>query len=221
MLKLKRMPKHIGIIPDGNRRWAVAHGLPKEEGYEYGIEPGKMLFEEVRKLGIPEVSIYIFTQENTFRPKKQIAAFQNACMKFINWIKNKDVSILAVGDASSPFFPEELKLFTIPQENREQKMKLNFLINYSWKWDLNMALVNSGDKRMRKQDILKNIGSKDISRVDLLIRWGERRRLSGFLPVQSAYADIYIVDEMWPDFKPSQLYEALKWYEVQDVTLGG
>lgn len=221
MLKLKRMPKHIGIIPDGNRRWAVAKGLQKEDGYEYGIEPGKMLFEEVRKLGIPEVSIYIFTQENTFRPRKQIAAFQNAFLKFLNWIKNKDVSILAVGDASSPFFPEELKVFTVPQENREQKMKLNFLINYSWKWDLNMALVNSGNKRLRKQDILKNIGSKDVSRVDLLIRWGERRRLSGFLPVQSAYADIYIVDEMWPDFKPCQLHEALKWYEVQDVTLGG
>ena len=221
MLKLKRMPKHIGIIPDGNRRWAVAHGLPKEEGYEHGIEPGKMLFEEVRKLGIPEVSIYIFTQENTFRPRKQIAAFRNACIKFINWIKNKDVSILAVGDASSPFFPEELKVFTIPQENREQKMKLNFLINYSWKWDLNMAFVNSRDKHLRKQDILKNIGSKDVSRVDLLIRWGERRRLSGFLPVQSAYADIFIVDEMWPDFKPRQLHEALKWYEEQDVTLGG
>ncbi|SNQ59470.1 polyprenyl diphosphate synthase [Candidatus Methanoperedens nitratireducens] len=221
MLKLKRMPKHIGIIPDGNRRWAVAKGLQKEDGYEYGIEPGKMLFEEVRKLGIPEVSIYIFTQENTFRPRKQIAAFQNAFLKFLNWIKNKDVSILAVGDASSPFFPEELKVFTVPQENREQKMKLNFLINYSWKWDLNMALVNSGNKRLRKQDILKNIGSKDVSRVDLLIRWGERRRLSGFLPVQSAYADIYIVKEMWPDFKPCQLHEALKWYEVQDVTLGG
>ena len=62
--------------------------------------------------------------------------------------------------------------------------------------------------------------SEDISRIDLIIRWGGRRRLSGFLPVQSVYADFYVVDSMWPDFKEKEFYNALKWYDKQDVTLG-
>ena len=65
------------------------------------------------------------------------------------------------------------------------------------------------------------IASSDISRIDLIIRWGGRRRLSGFLPIQSIYADIYVLDELWPDFKPEQFYRALAWYQDQDVTLGG
>lgn len=63
--------------------------------------------------------------------------------------------------------------------------------------------------------------SKDISRIDLIVRWGGRRRLSGFLPIQSVYSDFYVVDDYWPDFKPQHIYDALDWYSEQDVTLGG
>ena len=74
---------------------------------------------------------------------------------------------------------------------------------------------------MKKRRIYNNIHSNDISRIDLIIRWGGRRRLSGFLPVQSVYSDFYVVDDFWPDFKPENLDEALNWYNEQDVTLGG
>jgi undecaprenyl diphosphate synthase len=60
-----------------------------------------------------------------------------------------------------------------------------------------------------------------VSRIDLIIRWGGRRRLSGFLPVQSVYSDFYIIDDYWPDFKPEHFYQALEWYNKQDITLGG
>jgi undecaprenyl diphosphate synthase len=72
-----------------------------------------------------------------------------------------------------------------------------------------------------KPGVIKNLRSSGISRIDLIIRWGGWRRLSGFLPVQSVYADIFVVDEYWPDFKPDQFDTALKWYETQSVTLGG
>jgi undecaprenyl diphosphate synthase len=65
------------------------------------------------------------------------------------------------------------------------------------------------------------IRSSDVSRVDLIIRWGGRRRLSGFLPVQSVYTDFYIIDSYWPDFRAEHFYEALDWYNEQDITLGG
>ena len=72
-----------------------------------------------------------------------------------------------------------------------------------------------------KSGIQPYIHSKDISRIDLIIRWGGRRRLSGFLPVQSVYADFFVIDELWPAFKDEHFYAALSWYDKQDVTLGG
>ena len=68
---------------------------------------------------------------------------------------------------------------------------------------------------------MPTIHSSEISRIDLIIRWGGRRRLSGFLPVQSVYSDFYVVTEFWPDFKPEHFYNALDWYNDQDITLGG
>ena len=96
-------------------------------------------------------------------------------------------------------------------------MKVNFLVNYGWQWDL-YSLKKSEDLN---KNITSSIQSNDISRVDLIIRWGGRRRLSGFLPVQSVYSDFYIIDDLWPDFKEHHLFEALNWYNEQDITLGG
>jgi len=100
-------------------------------------------------------------------------------------------------------------------------MKINFLVNYGWQWDLKHGLAGSDGQTTKKQNLIKSIASADVSRIDLIIRWGGRRRLSGFLPVQTIYSDFYILDEYWPDFTPDHLFEALRWYETQDVTLGG
>ncbi len=96
-------------------------------------------------------------------------------------------------------------------------IRVNFLVNYGWEWDLN--LLKSCD--IKSKNIYDNIQSKDISRIDLLIRWGGRRRLSGFLPVQSVYSDIYIIDDLWPNFNKDHFFNALEWYNDQDITLGG
>lgn len=73
-------PHHIGIIPDGNRRWAVAHGMSKEDGYQYGLKPGLMLLQQAKEAGIEEITYYGFTVDNCKRPKKQVSSFQKACV---------------------------------------------------------------------------------------------------------------------------------------------
>lgn len=217
--KFKRLPKHIGIIPDGNRRWAVKNGYEKQEGYHFGIEPGFELYDICLNLGIKEMTFYGFTVDNTKRPAVQTKAFQEACVNAVEGLSNKDANLLVVGNSDSPLFPEKL----LPYCNRVRfgrgLMDLNFLVNYGWNWDLNNSLKNP--KSEASGNVLDGIASADISRIDLLIRWGGRRRLSGFLPVQSIYSDIYILDELWPDFKPEQFYKALDWYQEQDITLGG
>jgi undecaprenyl diphosphate synthase len=199
------LPRHIGFIPDGNRRWAVQHGLPKERGYSSGIAPGLALFEECKALCIEEVSVYGFTQDNTRRPTPQATQFRAACVAFAQEISRRGAGLLVLGDERSEQFPVEL----VPFRSRQgEGIKVNFLVNYGWAWDL---------------DGLKTDGlrSADVSRLDLIVRWGGGRRLSGFLPVQSVYADIFVLDALWPDFQPQHLYAALDWFGQQDRTLGG
>lgn len=203
-----RIPRHVGIIPDGNRRWAGKNELQKEQGYQHGLTPGLQLLRAARKVGIKELTYYGFTVDNCKRPSAQIRAFQKACVEAIHMIASEEVDLLVIGNTDSKFFPEEL----IPYTKRtylysDNRIRVNFLVNYGWEWD-----VKEGFNQLH---------SKDISRIDMIIRWGGMRRLSGFLPLQSVYADFYVVDEMWPDFKESQFMEALKWYQKQDVTLGG
>ncbi|MBO8169697.1 MAG: undecaprenyl diphosphate synthase family protein [Thermoanaerobacteraceae bacterium] len=219
--KFSRIPRHIGVIPDGNRRWAQARGFSKEDGYENGIEPGIRLYKAALELGVEEMSFYGFTQDNTKRPPEQTRAFQKACVKAVQALTDLDASILVVGDVTSPLFPSELEYYSQRRTFGKGLMKVNFLINYGWQWDLR-SIAGYKDKRLPSgKKITSILASRDISRIDLIIRWGGRRRLSGFLPVQSVYADFYIVDDYWPDFKEEHFYDALEWYQNQDITLGG
>ncbi|MDW2799306.1 undecaprenyl diphosphate synthase family protein [Clostridium boliviensis] len=206
-----RIPKHIGIIPDGNRRWAVENGIKKEEGYDKGISPGMTLYRLCRDLGVEEMTFYGFTADNTKRPAVQREAFSKACVKAVEVLAKENAQLLVVGKTSSAMFPEELKPYTKRVCFGNGGMKINFLINYSWEWDLGLSDGTIGPK----------LKTSDVSRMDLIIRWGGRRRLSGFLPVQSVYSDMYVVDDYWPDFKTDHVYKALEWYSRQDVTLGG
>lgn len=213
-----RIPNHIGVIPDGNRRWAVKQGLGKEQGYGPGLDPGLQLFKICKELGVKELTYYGFTTDNTKRPAVQTKAFTAACIDAVKMLSKEDASLLVVGNNSSPMFPKELLPFTERKQFGKGGMKVNFLVNYGWEWDLGNANDLTTNNR---NTIISYLKSSDITRVDLIIRWGGRRRLSGFLPVQSVYSDFYIIDDYWPDFKPSQFYEALEWYDKQDVTLGG
>lgn len=219
--KFKRLPKHIGVIPDGNRRWAEVQGLNKADGYAHGINPGFQLYELCLALGIPEMTFYGFTNDNTKRPVEQRTAFQKACVDAVNSLANRDAALLVVGNSDSAMFPPELKPYTTRQTFGQNLMKLNFLVNYDWHWDISHALREDTNRGTSRKKLWQAIASSDVSRIDLIIRWGGRRRLSGLLPVQSVYADFYVLDDLWPDFQPGHLLDALRWYENQEVTLGG
>jgi undecaprenyl diphosphate synthase len=213
-----RIPQHIAVIPDGNRRWAVSNGMLKSEGYNHGLSPGIQLYEQCLALGLKEMTYYGFTNDNTKRPAAETTAFSRACVQAVEQMKDRDAEILVVGNDKSPLFPEELKKYRTRQSSGRNLMKVNFLVNYDWNWDLSSAEQSKGGKR---KDLLESISSAVIPRIDLIIRWGGRKRLSGMLPLQSVYADFFTIDDLWPDYKPQHLENALAWYSVQDVTLGG
>lgn len=212
-----RVPEHIGVIPDGNRRWAVTRGLAKEQGYALGIDPGLALFHLCQQAGVKELTFYGFTTDNVKRPAEQRTGFIQACIQAVELLSKEDATLLVVGNSDSPVFPDALRPFTTRQRFGKGGVKVNFLVNYGWEWDLG-SLRTDGSSR---KQVIGQLRSFDVSRIDLIIRWGGRRRLSGFLPVQSVYADFYVVDAYWPDFTPEHFIQALAWYQSQDITLGG
>lgn len=218
---LTRIPRHVGFIPDGNRRWADARGLERGDGYAPGVEPGLRLLRHCRELGIEEVSIYGFTKENVRRPQPQVAAFREACTEFaLRAVDEAGAALLVVGDHATPSFPDRLREFA--EKRSEGVMRVNLLVNYGWQWDLSRAVERLGPNgSFRYSDLLGALASGAVPRVDLVVRWGGRSRLSGFLPVQCAYADFYSIETLWPDARLEEFDDALRWYEVQDVTLGG
>lgn len=206
----KRIPAHIGVIPDGNRRWAQGQGLEKKDGYEHGVYPGLELCERMLACGVGEASFFGFTKDNTKRSREQCEAFRKSCVDAVQVLQGKDMNVMVVGDADSDMFPDELRAYAnkrIP--GGQGLLNVNILVNYDWEWDLRHALKDG------------KIASHEVPRMDMVIRWGGRRRLSGFLPVQSVYSDIYIVEDYWPDYRPSHFEEAMRWYQDCDVTLGG
>ena len=203
--EFSRVPRHVGFIPDGNRRWAEQRGEAKREGYAAGILPGLELLALCREQGVEEVSIYGFTRDNVRRPADQVQSFRLACTDFAFGAIRSGGALLAIGDAHSPVFPEALRPFAARRTPGD--LRINLLVNYAWQWDLAEGIDQAR--------------TRDIPRIDLVVRWGGRSRLSGFLPMQCAYADVYVIETLWPDMKPAQFLQALRWYQSQDATLGG
>lgn len=213
-----RVPNHLGVIPDGNRRWAVDKGMTKEKGYDSGLNPGLEVFKLCEDLGIKELTFYGFTADNTKRPKMQRLAFTKACIDAVKLLAKENADLLVIGNTDSNMFPGELIPYTGTRKRfGDGGTKVNFLVNYDWKWDIGNIVNEEGDRKSP----IKLLKSKDISRVDLIVRWGGRRRLSGFLPLQAVYSDFYIIEDYWPDFRAEHFNEAINWYNKQDITLGG
>jgi undecaprenyl diphosphate synthase len=213
--EFKRVPTHIGIIPDGNRRWAVDRGLRKEDGYRFGLEPGLQLYRLCREIGVPELTYYGFTTDNTRRSRPQADAFRAACVEAVQMLAQESAQLKVVGNTDSSAFPAELLPYTERTTFGDGGIRVNFLVNYGWEWDLATAGGTS------RGHILSSLHTRDIPHLDLIIRWGGRRRLSGFLPLQSVYADFYVLDDYWPDYRDAHVLDAVAWYQQQDVTRGG
>ena len=125
----KNKPKHIGIIPDGNRRWASGRGMEKKDGYAYGLQPGLRLLQAAKELGIDEVTYYGFTVDNCKRPAEQFQAFQKACVDAVELLTKEGADLLVIGNVKSKCFPEELIKYTTRTSVNGGGIRVNFLVN--------------------------------------------------------------------------------------------
>ena len=129
-----RLPRHIGLIPDGNRRWARARGLPSAAGYAAGVGPGLRLLECAEAAGIEDVTAYGYTKENVCRPRDQVRAFERACIDLAELAMARGTALLVVGDVGSRRFPDVLRPWAY--QRSPGRLRFNLVVNYNWQWDL-------------------------------------------------------------------------------------
>ena len=218
----RTLPEHIAIIMDGNGRWAKKRSLPRSAGHAAGSKNFKEIARYCNKIGLHDLTVYAFSTENWKRPKDEVDNIMNILRDYLKDAKNfKDENILVkfIGDISA-LDDDIIELMRDAEENSADAtgLRLNIAVNYGGRDELVWAtrqladMVKAGtllpeeiDEKMIS-DHLYTAGQPD---PDLIIRPSGELRLSNYLIWQSAYAELWFSDILWPDFKPRHLEEAI------------
>ena len=218
------LPSHIGIIMDGNGRWAKKRGLPRKAGHRQGAKTFRTITRYCSDIGIKYLTVYAFSTENWKRPQEEVDALMSLFKSYLNEaledFKDDSIVVKFIGDKSG--FNDELRELMIENEESSKDrdgMVLNIAMNYGSRDEIVRAVRNiSEDVRNGKissDDITENLFSNYLYTAgqpdpDLIIRPSGEYRISNFLLWQSAYTEFVIMNKLWPDFQKSDLDEALK-----------
>lgn len=229
MSDLKNL-NHLGLILDGNRTWAKNKKLPPWEGHKAGAKNLEIILDYCMKLDIPQVTAYTLSIENVRnRPKEELYEIYGLLNEYIKkvvygetgLVDKHEVKVTFVGklDELPPETGEFIKEITEKTKDY-QKKKLNLLTAYDALYELKeiFCKFELEGKEITEENIQDNLPIKDP--VDLIIRTKGEHRLSGFLPLQSRYAEVYFTKKLWPDFTTRDLRRILKWYFTRERNFG-
>lgn len=229
------IPEHIGIIMDGNGRWAKKRGLPRTLGHTAGAQNFRTITRYASNIGVKFLTVYAFSTENWKRPAEEVGAlmklFKEYLIDSLTDFRDDDVLVRFIGD-SSAFDGELKKLIDETEEVSKNRkgMVLNIAMNYGGRDELLHAakLLCEDAKNGRInidslsvadiQDRLYTAGQPD---PDLIIRPGGEYRLSNFMIFQSAYAELYVTDTLWPDFTAEEFDKAIMAFNKRSRRFGG
>lgn len=234
-IDLDRLPRHIGVIMDGNGRWAKKRGLPRSAGHKAGAESLKKIVTEANNLGVEYITVYAFSTENWKRPKAEVDYLMGLLMDYLinaeKTLAGENVRIRAIGSRKE--LSEEMREQILKTEELTKDRSgivMNIALNYGGREEL----VNSTKELCYKvkngelspDDIddasiesgLYTAGQPD---VDLLIRTSGEQRLSNFMLWQVSYAEMVFVNKLWPDFKPRDLHECIRVFQGRGRRFGG
>ena len=207
---------HVAFIMDGNGRWGKKRNKGRNFGHLKGVETVKKIVKATIKIGIPVVTFYVFSTENWKRPKSEI----NFLFKLIiNYFKREQKSVKSNGIkiniiGQSAKLPGRIKkvlneISNLTKDNK--KIIVNLAINYGSKNEIVEAVKKTVKKnKITPSSIEKNLYTKNLLNPDILIRTGGHKRLSNFMLWQLAYAEIYFLDKLWPDFNEKDLRKIVK-----------
>lgn len=219
-----KTPAHVAIIMDGNGRWAKRRLLPRAEGHRQGVEALNRVVEAAARLGIERLTVFAFSSENWARPAPEVAMlmklFAQALHRWCEPLAKAGVRLRVIGDKTA--FSDSVKEAIEASERATvngANMELVIAANYGGRWDVCQATQQVIDAGL---DVTPENLSKymTVPDVDLLIRTGGECRISNFLLWQSAYAEIYFTERLWPDFAAGDLEDALAWYVRRERRFG-
>lgn len=205
--------RHIAFIMDGNGRWANAKGLPREAGHKVGAETFKKIVRYSKSIGIQCCTVYAFSTENINRPRREVEAIFKL---FIEYIKEaadeKDIEFKFIGEPSELSENIGKKVAILEKETAGRPYRLNIAMNYGGRAEIVHAvntLLLSGKKFVTEEEFTDAMYTCGCPDPDLVVRTGKEERISNFLLWQSAYAEYYFSEKMWPDFTPEDVDEAV------------
>jgi undecaprenyl diphosphate synthase len=230
-LSFERLPAHVAVIMDGNGRWAAQRHLPRVEGHRAGIDAVRDTVETAARLGIDVLTLYAFSVENWKRPASEVGTLMGLLKRYLrselNTLLTHNVRFHVVGrtDELSTDIQDELSR-AIDRTAANTGMRFNVALNYGGRTEILDAVKRAIGDGLRPQDIteetfaglLYTAGQPD---PDLLIRTSGEMRISNFLLWQIAYAEIYVTDTLWPDFRRRHLLEAVLAYQKRERRYGG
>lgn len=234
LVDVSRLPKHVAIIMDGNGRWAQVRGKPRTLGHERGADAVRATMRAVRRLGIPALTLYAFSEQNWDRPEAEVNALVDLLCECLvserNELVDNEIRLCAVGRLHKLPERAQSKLAELTLETQSfTGMTLTLALSYGGREELVDASrslarrVLDGEIEPGEIDeaaIELELPSMDVGPVDLLIRTGGEQRISNFLLWSSAYAEFYFTDELWPDFDANSLYCALEEYQARERRFG-
>jgi undecaprenyl diphosphate synthase len=230
-LNLDQLPAHIAIIMDGNGRWAAQRHLPRVEGHRAGITAVRQVVEASARLGIDVLTLYAFSLENWKRPQAEVSTLMTLLKRYLRLelgtLLENNIRFLVIGrqDELAPDIREELA-GAVRQTANNTGMRFNIALNYGGRAEIVDAArraIQAGVPpetldEARFGEFLYTAGQPD---PDLLIRTSGEMRVSNFLLWQIAYAEIWVTETLWPDFRARDLLEALLAYQKRERRYGG
>lgn len=235
-LDYKRLPAHIAVIMDGNGRWAKQRDLPRVAGHRAGVNAVRETVETCARLGIRALTLYAFSVENWKRPRSEVNTLWRLLRVYLRkelpTLLDNNVRLVAIGRLDG--LPENVRddlLAVVRSTSSATGLRVNLAINYGGRAELVDAVNAILDEtrreggldslRVTEQSIAQKLYTAGVPDPDLLIRTSGEMRISNFLLWQIAYAEIYVTETLWPDFRRIDLLRAIAEYQKRDRRFGG
>lgn len=238
-LRLDKIPDHIGIIMDGNGRWAKKRLQPRVMGHKAGMDALQEVTIAASELGVKVLTVYAFSTENWSRPKDEVKFIMNLPVeffdKYVPELHKNNVKIQVIGETNRlPKETFDAMMRACEKTKRNSGLILNFALNYGGRAEITDAVkmiaqevleakINPGD--ITEDTIANHLMTNHLPYLyrdpDLIIRTSGELRLSNFLPWQSAYSEFYFTPVLWPDFKKAELIKAIAEFARRHRRYGG
>lgn len=231
----ERLPQHIAVIMDGNGRWAKAKGRPRIFGHRAGAESVRAIIDTCRRLEIKAVTLYAFSTENWKRPRAEIRGLMSMLKRYIRTdlkeVHENNIRFQAIGHIEGLFEDVQKEIARATETTAENTgMTMSVALNYGGRAEIVEAarraarqLLDRGEsvEVLSEDDICRNLYTRGLPEVDLMIRTSGEFRISNFLLWQLAYSEIHVTPTLFPDFRRPHIFEAIIDYQKRDRRFGG